>query len=129
MWQIELMLHVTWCSRKIRTAPPHSSPLSAPAQVPVMVQPSSVGIASVASTGTRVVPVDPLVEPRGREIGGEALLVGLADIAEQPSDVRMDEALEHPAPAFLCGEVGAVRIALLVGVGVVLAMVGHPLQR
>ena len=25
-WQTELMLHVTWWSRKIRTAPPHSRP-------------------------------------------------------------------------------------------------------
>ena len=35
-WQIELIDHVTWCSRKIRTRPPQSRPVSAPLSRPVM---------------------------------------------------------------------------------------------
>ena len=33
-WQTELIDQVTWCSRKMRTAPPHSAPVTAAASVP-----------------------------------------------------------------------------------------------
>ena len=36
MWQIELMLHVTWWNTAMRTSPAQSSAVSAPVNVPVM---------------------------------------------------------------------------------------------
>src|SRR3954469_4933990 len=38
-WQTELMLQVMWCSRKMRTSPPHRSPVRPPANSPVSSQP------------------------------------------------------------------------------------------
>jgi hypothetical protein len=35
-WQTELIDHVTWWMKKIRTRPPHSRPVSAPVSRPVM---------------------------------------------------------------------------------------------
>jgi hypothetical protein len=35
-WQIELIENVTWCKRKMRIAPPHSSAVSAPCHVPAI---------------------------------------------------------------------------------------------
>ena len=35
-WQIELIENVTWCSRKMRIAPPQSSAVNAPCQVPTI---------------------------------------------------------------------------------------------
>src|SRR5215216_2179211 len=52
-WQTELTLHVMWCTRKIRTSPPHSRPVAAPASVPPLsAQPASAGSARLSSTSS-----------------------------------------------------------------------------
>ena len=54
------------------------------------------------------------------------LLLGLAVVGEGPADVGVEEALQHALDAAAVADMGAVRITLLVGVGVMLAMVGDP---
>jgi hypothetical protein len=50
-WQIELIDHVMWCTRKIRTSPPHTSAASAASQEPPLsASPSRNGSPSEAST-------------------------------------------------------------------------------
>src|ERR687893_800849 len=51
-WHTELTLQVMWWTRKIRTRPPHRSPVAAPAMVPVSAQPASAGVARLSSTNT-----------------------------------------------------------------------------
>src|SRR4029453_5410670 len=38
-WHTEFTLHVTWCTKKMRTRPPHRNAVSAPARVPVTAYP------------------------------------------------------------------------------------------
>ncbi len=47
---------------------------------------------------------------------------------EQPADVRVPQARDHPAQARAVAGVGAVRVALFVGERVVLAVVGDPVD-
>src|SRR5687768_15523088 len=44
-WQIELMLHVTWCSTKMRASEPHRKAVTAPANDHVSRPPRSAGSA------------------------------------------------------------------------------------
>ena len=60
------------------------------------------------------------------QVGGEALLVAALGVDEEPADVGVEEALELRQDPVAVPDVGAVRIALLVGEGVVLAVVGDP---
>ena len=55
------------------------------------------------------------------QVGGVLALAGEPLLADEPAEVRVDEA----AQALAATDVRAVRIALLVGVRVVLAMVGY----
>ena len=128
MWQIELTLHVAWCSRKTRTRPAHTNAVKpANSEPPDSAKPATKGIASPSSThsGKR---------RSMRRISGSFLRSGakrLADersILEQPAHVRVPEAGEHAAHALARVRVGAVRVALLVREGVVLAMVGDPVD-
>ena len=64
----------------------------------------------------------------GEQVGRVALLIGKA-VAEDPAQMGVPEAAQRRAPALAVADVRAVRVALLVGVGVVLAMVGDPLDR
>ena len=63
-------------------------------------------------------------------IGDQVRRVALAGAAlgvqEEPAHVRVGQAAQRAAPAHAVIDVRAVRIAGLVGEGVVLAMVGHP---
>src|SRR3954452_16015389 len=52
-WQSELMLYVEWCRTSIRTAPPHSRPVSASVSVPPISQPRRNGTIRPARTQTR----------------------------------------------------------------------------
>jgi hypothetical protein len=47
-------------------------------------------------------------------------------VDEEPPDVRVEEALELGQDALAVADVRAVRVALLVGEGMVLAVVGDP---
>src|ERR1700710_2904807 len=60
------------------------------------------------------------------QVRGEALLVAALGVDEEPAHVGVVEALEGAAPAVAVVDVGAVRVALDVGEGVVLAVVGDP---
>ena len=55
MWQIELTLHVTWCSSIMRASPAHKNAVSAPLSAPVIVHPRMNGAASdaTAKSGNR----------------------------------------------------------------------------
>ena len=59
------------------------------------------------------------------QVRREALAVGGADGLEQPSHMRVPQALDA-TPESGPAQVRGVRVALLVGEGVVLAVVGHP---
>src|SRR6185312_12650266 len=114
-WQTELIDHVMWCSRKIRTKPPHTSPSRPPtSEKPLSTNPSAKGTSSVAPTQKRNV--------RLTQRRGAAVVV----VAEHPADMRVPEALQRALEAVLEVDVRAVRVALLVGEGVVLAVVGDP---
>ena len=62
----------------------------------------------------------------GDEVGRVALLVAALGVQEQPADVRVGEAAQRAAQALAVVDVRAVRIAELVGEGVVLAVIGDP---
>jgi hypothetical protein len=47
---------------------------------------------------------------------------------EQPADVRVPQAAHHPAQSRAAAGVRAVGVAHFVGEGVVLAVVGHPVD-
>src|SRR5215213_8921979 len=61
------------------------------------------------------------------QIGREAPRRGALAV-EQPAHVRVPQAAQHAAPAGRAMRVRAVRIALLVGECVVLAVIGHPVD-
>ena len=125
-WHTELTLHVMWCTRKIRTSPPQSRPVAAPASVPVSAQPAKAGIARLSSTSSGKLAID---GPHARvlvEVLGVAAGAGTALVREQPARVRVPQAAKDPGRAVAVPDVRAVRIALLVSVRVVLAMVGNP---
>ena len=60
------------------------------------------------------------------EVLGVLARVRAALGGEEPAGVRVPEAAQHAGGAVAVADVRAVRVALLVGVGVVLAVVGHP---
>ena len=60
------------------------------------------------------------------QVGREALLVAALGVDEEPAHVGVEEAAHRAAPAVAVVDVGAVRVALFVGEGVVLAVVGDP---
>ena len=64
----------------------------------------------------------------GEQVLGVALLVGHRLAAEDPADVRVEQAAERATPAAAVVDVRAVRIAVLIGELVVLAVVGDPLD-
>src|SRR6185437_6910981 len=70
-------------------------------------------------------PADPTVL---EQVGGEAPLLGLALRHRQPAHVREVEALQRAAQARAV-PVRRVRVALVVGEGVVLAVIGHPVNK
>ena len=49
-WQTELIDQVTWCCRKMRTRPPHSSAVSPPLRVPETIRPKANGSSSPSAT-------------------------------------------------------------------------------
>src|SRR4051812_21158209 len=55
-----------------------------------------------------------------------AVALAALRVDEQPADVGVEEAAEGAAPPAPVTDVGAVRVALLVREGVVLAVVGDP---
>ena len=70
--------------------------------------------------------VDPADDRVLEQVGREALLVAALGVDEEPAHVGVEEAAQGAAPAVAVVDVGAVRVALLVGEGVVLAVVGDP---
>ena len=126
-WQTELMLQVTWWSRKMRTRPPQSSAVRAAGELPLSAKPSANGIArpSRTSQGNERL-IRRMPGPRaGRARSGAS---GRALRDGQPAHVRVPEALQRAAAARRRGRGGRVRVALVVGERVVLAVVGHPVD-
>ena len=62
----------------------------------------------------------------GAQVRGVAFAMTARGVDEQPADVRVGQAPQGAAQAAAVVDVGAVRVALAVGEGVVLAMVGDP---
>ena len=73
-------------------------------------------------------PVDEPDPGVGQQVLGVDLLVGHLHVGEHPADVGVEEPVQRPPPARAVAHVGAVRIALDVGVPVVLTMRGHPVD-
>ena len=120
-----------WCTKKIRTSPPQSRPVSAPATVPVSSEAERGRAARGVSDDEqreRAVDLAACPGPR-RGPARSAASLGLALGVEQPARrarARGPEARRAgPSPWPTCGR---VRIALLVGVRVVLAVVGDPVD-
>ncbi len=72
--------------------------------------------------------VEPAHHRVARQVGAVAALLGLPVGLEQPADVCMPQAAHDAAEAGGLTDVGRMRIALLVGEGVVLAVVGDPVE-
>src|SRR6266700_1473089 len=100
VWQMELMAQVTWCSSATRTRLPQKKAVTAPCQD---------------------IPHRP---PISEQVGGELLLRGLVRV-EEPADVRVNQALGQRLPV-LSVPPGRMRVAFLVAVLVVPAVIRHP---
>ena len=99
VWQSELMLQVTWCSRKIRTPPAHSSAVSPPARPPEQpADPERDGQRDEAPQREELVHHDQVAVLE--HVRGVALPRRGA-VAEQPADMGMPQAPQ------LTGEAGA----------------------
>ena len=125
-WQTELIDHVAWCRKNIRTKPAQSSVHSAPViEKPCRKKPRTNGMSRLRPTKARKLRLIQRMPLSSQRSGGVLAKLGRALGLRQPADVREPQALEARALA----DVRAVRIALLVGVGVVLAVVGDPGDR
>jgi hypothetical protein len=60
------------------------------------------------------------------KVGSEAALAAPVGVDEQPANMGMDEPPQSAAPTGTVPHVGAVRVALLVGEGMVAAVIGDP---
>ena len=123
-WHTELMDQVTWWSRNARTRPPHTRPRTAPSTPPWASQPASGRQREGGQRDEREELGDPLHARVLEQVAGVLAVVGLAVGLEEPAGVGVPEALEPGAVT----DVRRVRVALLVGVRVVLAVVGHPVE-
>ena len=90
-----------------------------------MIQPSANGIAKLEHDPQAEQLVDHPQRPVLDQVSGEPLAVRRADGFEQPADVGVPQALDS-APESGAAQVRGVRVALLVGERVVLAVVGDP---
>ena len=83
-------------------------------------------MASPATTQSGKVAADEAQVPIGKQVLGVAGRVGHVPAAEHPADVRVAQAAQRPTPAGGMVDVGAVRVAGMVGEAVVLAVGGDP---
>ena len=112
----------------MRAAPPHSRAVSPPVTVPVRATPRPKAAASPDRDPQHeraIHEADPRV---GEQILGVARLVGDLHVGEHPADVGVDETPELTAPSVAVVQMGAVRVALLVGELVMLAVGRHPVD-
>ena len=128
MWQIELTLKVACWYAKMRIRPPQTSageagfdgaadPVADREREPERERyPEQVAAVDQAEHAV-VVEVLAVLPP-----------VLHAQVREEPADVRVDEAAHRAGRAVAVADVRGVRVAGLVGEGVVLAMVGDPLR-
>ena len=72
------------------------------------------------------VAIDPADHRILHEVRRIALPGAALGVDEEPAQVRVHETLQRALPAALVSDVRAVRVTLLVGEGMVLAVVGHP---
>ena len=121
-WQTELIDHVTWWMKNTRTRPPQSRPVSAPVISPGDEVAGEGGGREARDDDPREGLVDLAHPGVVHQVGGVLALAREALLADQPAHVGVDQ----PAQAGAAAHVRAVRIALLVGVRVVLAVVGDP---
>ena len=124
-WQIELIDQVTWWTRKTRTNPPQSSPVRAPASVPVSSKPEREREQQREPDQPLEAPVDQNSIPSSSSRSGRVLAPTRHAVGvEQPADMRVPEARQAAAVA----DVRRVRVAVDVRMGVVLAVVGDPVD-
>ena len=67
-----------------------------------------------------------LIDRVGDQVRRVAVALATLRVDEEPADVRVEEPADRAAPAAAVADVRAVRVALLVGERVVLAVVGDP---
>ena len=125
-WQIELIENVTWWSRKIRTAPPQKSPAKKPYQPPISSQPTTAGSGERDDHERQEELRDHAQAAVAHQILRVARLLGAAGGREEPAGVGVPEPAQRADDAVAVADVRAVRVALLVGELVVLAVVGDP---
>ena len=89
-------------------------------------RPSRNGTSEPERPPTRRTCGDPADHRVVDEVARVALLQRALGVDEQPADVRVEQAAQRAAHAAAVTDVRAVRVALLVGVRVVLAVVGDP---
>ena len=116
------MEYVTWCRTSIRTAPPHSRPVSAVSIEPPISQPRLEREREAGQDPEQERPVDVGDERVLHQVWRVPLAVGALGVDEQPADVGVQQAAQRTVSVSL----RAMRVALLVGEGMVLAMVGDP---
>ena len=91
-WQTELIDHVTWCSRKMRTAPPHSAPVRPSSSVPPMSQPSAEREHEAGKHEQREAAVDGAHAGVLVEVLARSARAAPAGTVEEPAHVRVPEA-------------------------------------
>ena len=93
-WQIELMDQVTWWRRKIRTAPPQTTPLMNPYQPPISTQPARRG-GRGSDNGREEESCDHTEAAVTDEILCVTGAVGAADARKDPAGVRVPQPLHR----------------------------------
>ena len=94
--------------------------------MPPISTPRPNGIAKPDQRPQQERPVDEADHRVGQQVGREAFAGAALGVVEQPAHVRVREAAQRAAQAAAVVDVGAVRVAEAIGVGVVLAVVGDP---
>ena len=127
-WQTELTDQVTWCWRKMRTKPPQMRPVTAPLRLQLSRPPSDGGDQQAGEHDQRELAVEDAHAAVLDEVLGVLVRAGLTVRLPEPAGVRVPEAAQRAHDAVAVTDVRGVRIALDVGVRVVLAVVGDPVD-
>ena len=110
----------------MRTPAPQSRPVSAASRVPPIAYPSTERDREPAERPDQEGAIDERDDRIVDQVAGVALARAAMGVDEEPADVGVGEPLERAPKTAVVPDVRAVRVALLVGVGVVLAVVRDP---
>ncbi len=126
MWQIELIDHVTWLEIASRTRPPPEEPGDRALPRPRHQRAEQRGQQQADGRPDPERPRHLDDGAVGEQVRDEPAVVGLVPV-EEPAHVGVHETLGH-GQRRRAEQPRGVRVAVPVGVGVVAAVVGHPVE-